>query len=590
MAAPSRTNADPVSYDIKVAGKTIDASYQVVKIEIDKKVNQIPKANIIIADGNTSVDGFPASDGSTFVPGNEIEIQLGYGSQDISVFKGVITGQRLKASPSAPTMLEVSCIDKAWQMTTGNKNACFEQMTDSDIISKVIGNYSLEKDIASTTYKHAQMVQYYATDWEFILSRAKANGQLVIVNNNKVATQKLGKDTSSVLALTYGEDILDMDLDLNAQGLFNDVTANSWDAKNQQLVSAEHTSSVAGAGNISLASLADAVNAPNQLLQTSADIAVDELKAWAGACSEQSAYSKVTGSVSCRGSELVEAGCFVTLNNVGNRFEGNVFVSAVKHTVSEGNWISSIEVGLPREAEPGNSFNAASGLLPAISGLSVAVVKQVYQDPDNTYRVLINLPILESDNNVWARISNLYATSGSGSLFYPEVGDEVLVGFLNNDPRDPVILGSMYSDAHKPPYTPDGKNTQKGIITKGKLKLWFDDEKKATEVSTPAGNKITLSDEDRSVTIQDQNGNKIAMSSEGISISSEKNITLSATEGLTLKGSMGATLQADAGDINLKGMNIKANADITASVNGAMTTDIKGGTEVNIKGAMVMIN
>lgn len=80
----------------------------------------------------------------------------------------------------------------------------------------------------------------------------------------------------------------------------------------------------------------------------------------------------------------------------------------------------------------------AAGLLPGMEGLHTAVVKKLDGDPAEECRIQVELPWLEGDSKLlWARLSTLYATGGSGAFWLPEPGDEVLVGFVNNDPTHP---------------------------------------------------------------------------------------------------------------------------------------------------------
>ena len=86
----------------------------------------------------------------------------------------------------------------------------------------------------------------------------------------------------------------------------------------------------------------------------------------------------------------------------------------------------------------------ASGLLPPIAGLQTGIVKQVAKDPGGQFRVALELPLLQMPGQlVWARLASFYASNKIGEVFYPEVGDEVVAGFMNQDPRYPVILGSL---------------------------------------------------------------------------------------------------------------------------------------------------
>ena len=139
---------------------------------------------------------------------------------------------------------------------------------------------------------------------------------------------------------------------------------------------------------------------------------------------------------------------------------------------------------------------AAAGLLPGMEGLHTAVVKKLDGDPSGECRIQVELPWLEGENKlIWARLSTLYGTNGSGTFWLPEPDDEVLVGFVNNDPAHPVILGSIYGAKHKPPYEYTAENNMKALVTRKKLKIEFDEEKKIITVSTPGNNKVELNDE-----------------------------------------------------------------------------------------------
>jgi hypothetical protein len=49
------------------------------------------------------------------------------------------------------------------------------------------------------------------------------------------------------------------------------------------------------------------------------------------------------------------------------------------------------------------------------------------------------------------RVLQLASGPSSGAVFIPEVGDEVLVSFLEGDPSQPFVLGSLYNGADPPP-------------------------------------------------------------------------------------------------------------------------------------------
>ena len=136
---------------------------------------------------------------------------------------------------------------------------------------------------------------------------------------------------------------------------------------------------------------------------------------------------------------------------------------------------------------------SASGFLPGLQGLHAAVVRKLDGDPLKEYRIQIELPWMDGKNKLlWARLSTMYATNASGNFFLPEPDDEVVVGFMNEDPGHPIILGGVYGEKHKPPYEYEAKNNTKAIVTREKMRIEFNEEKKVITISTPGKNSILV--------------------------------------------------------------------------------------------------
>ena len=255
-------------------------------------------------------------------------------------------------------------------------------------------------------------------------------------------------------------------------------------------------------------------------LQSTAGIDADSLKTWSDAQLLKSWMNKISGTASFQGSSKAVPGCIIEFKGVGERFNGDAFISGVEHDISDGDWVTTVKIGLSSEwysEKPDIVAPSTSGLLPGINGLMIGKVKQLDSDPDNEFRILVTIPMMQDDSNgVWARLSNFYATSAAGLFFIPEVDDEVIIGFLNNDPRFPIVLGALYSSKNKPGKDVDGNdyalsadNYTKAILTKGLNKIEFNDEDKIITVTTPGKNKIVFDDKEKSVTVQDENENKV---------------------------------------------------------------------------------
>lgn len=592
-SSPITANSDLVTFQVKSNGSEIDGTFQVHSMHIEKAVNKVSFCEIELLDGNVTTEDFPVSDSDAFVPGTEVEVLVGYENTNKSVFKGIVTQQSIRISKDSGSLLLVTVKDKSIKMTVGRNNAYFTNVTDSDVMSKLIGNHGLSADVSSTSTELKEIIQYYATDWDFVLSRADVNGMIVITDAGTVSIKNPDDETSEVLTLSYGDDILEFQGELNAVNQLKSIKSSTWNYSSQEISSQESTTSDYDIGNISSSKLSEVVGLSAYNLQTPALLSDGELTSWSKALSVKSEYSKVTGEVKFQGSADAMPGKILELNGVGKRFTGKGFISGVSHDISSGNWITTAHLGLSTEwftAKVKTEAPAASGLLPGIQGLQIGKVKQINEDPDNEFRVLIKLPMITSgDDGVWARLAGFYASKEFGAYFYPEVDDEVIVGFLNEDPASAIILGSVYSSSLSAPYTPDEQNNTKAIVTREKMKITFDEEKKVITIITPSENQIVISDEDQGITLKDQNDNSIKMSPSGIDIKSATNISITAEESVTIKGNTGVTVEASGGDVSAKGLNVNCTADVEFKAEG-VNAQVNGSAMVKIEGAMVMIN
>lgn len=599
MAAPSPqvAGSDLSSYLIKSGGAELDGSYQVTSIRVYSALNKIPYAVVELVDGDAAIGDFPISGAATLAPGQPLDIELGNEGSEQLVFSGVVTRQTIRKRGRDGAVLLVEARDKAVKMTIGRKSAVYQNTTDSAVMTQLVQNAGLGATIASTTPQLKELTQFQASDWDFLVTRAEANGQVVWADSGAVKTFVPDPSTAAVLSLTYGFDVMEFRLDEDARTQYPSVTASGWDPATQAMISAtSQISELNPIGTPTAAALAAVASPSVVALQSSAALAQDRLTAWAQAAILRSELAKVRGEIRFQGSLLVKPGTTVQLTGFGARFTGTAFVSGVTHQLAEGMWTTAIELGLDEtgfaERVP-VSVPAAAGLVPGVTGLQNGTVQQIDQDPDGQYRVLVLVSVLgASAQGIWARLASPYASNAAGIVFYPEIGDEVILGFVNGDPGFPIILGSLYSSSKKvPPYPPDSPNTNKAIVTKSNLQLHFDDVKKVTTISTPAGNTIVLSDDQKSIVITDQSSNQISMSSSGVEIKSASTIKLDAQSGITITTATGdISLGASAGKVSAAALNVELNADAELNAAGNATATLKASGILTIQGALVKIN
>lgn len=593
--SPITEKSNLLSFKILTNGTEITSVVydQVIDMRIEQQLNRISEAELTLRDGNPASKDFPISDSEAFIPGKEIEIQLGYEGQNTSVFKGVVVKMAITVDEFEGSRLKIHCRDKSLKMTVTKKNAIYLDQTDSAIMEQIAQNSGLENEITATSVQHKKMVQFYASDWDFILSRAEANGMVVLTNSGKLVVAKPVVSGSSALKVTYGTDIHELDCEMDASTQYQGVTGYAWDIAKQSTVNSSASSpSLNDQGNISASTLAQALSAGVASINTTVPLDASSIQIWADATLLKSNLSRFKGSVHFQGSSLAKANATIELDGLGARFNGNAFISGVVHHVNSKGWITEAKIGLSDKwfiENPYNKGTDASALLPGVKGLQTGIVKKIDQDPNNEFRVQVEVPILGAEGkNVWARLSTFYAGNTFGSFFMPELNDEVILGFMNDDPRYPIILGSLYSTAIAAPLTPDAENTIKTIITSSKLQLKFDDKNKVVTVLTPGGNTCVLSDQDKGIKLTDQQGNFVQMNDKGITVESKSSMTIKAAESLTIQAAS-VSVTADE-SLKMSGGTVSMTGNESTAITGSASCSISSDGEMAVKGSMVMIN
>lgn len=611
-----------VNLEVSVNGSKIPDAMMVLETEVVKEINKIPYAKVVIFDGSSRDQTFAHSEESMFEPGGEIEIKVAHDPTATmeTIYKGLITEHGIKLYTNGTSCLTLTCRDEALALTVGRKNMIFYDQKDSDIISAIISESGIKgsADVEATKTTHKKLIQYYSTNWDFIQARADANSLVTIINDGEISIKKPTISEKTGISVTYGVDLMDMDLKMDASFQYEEVQANFWDHTAQAIENTAGAKPSANKqGDVDSGKLSSVLK-QKELVHTTAPVTKDFIQSWADSIYQRGHLSRIRGKVRFVGSEKIEVGKTLELAAIGKRFNGDGYISKVRHTIKEGQWITEAHLGLPQrthmERYPLATPLGAGGSLPAIGGLQHGVVIQIHEDPDGEYRVLVNIPIIDNleGEGVWARMAHVYATEDCGFVIYPEVGDEVLLGFLDNDPTYPVILGSLYSSKRKittaETHDPADPNHMKAIsFNKGKLRMEFVDEpgKNIYKLITEDEMMIEVNDDADTITIDDPvNKNNILLDSAGITVTVDKDLTVNVKGDIKVTAKKGIAMEAT-NDMTGKAMNIKFEAKTnfeakgTAAfkaegaqfeVKGSGMGTVDGGGMLTVKGGMVMIN
>jgi Rhs element Vgr protein len=585
-----------VQLKIKLGGSDMSDLYGIQSINVTHSVNKISIAEVVLR-GEVEIDSgsIPITDGDDFSPGVKIQILAGYNDVAVqSIFTGFIVKHIVELSAESFYTFKIICKHEAVKMTYNAVERYFTAKTDDSIIKEILGTYSISCSVDAATESYESMYQKMGTDWDFILSRADFNGFIVCLDGDDVSIKKPAIASSPVLLLEAGVSMISFEGELNAEGQPTGIEASAWDVTTVALIkSTAAEPSVNSQGNITPQTLSTKLSQGQLKVISPVPMTSSDLQGWANGMLLRKRLSAFKGRVKFIGNATIKTGNLVTIAGVGKKLNGNAFVSSVMHNIDTDNWSTTLIFGLDNRLiheKESFSYAPATGQLPAMQGIHLATVKKIDADPAGISRIQVTIPSnAETEAGIWARMVSFYSTADAGSFFIPEVGDEVAVGFFDNDPRYPVILGSLYNGKNKPPYTVESTNKIKAIVTKSKMKIEFDEDKKIITLVTPGANTIIISDDGKSIELKDQNSNSVKLSSDGITLDSPKDINIKAKGNITLDavGKVSVTAKQDTA---IAGMNVTATAQVGFTAKGNATAEVSASGQTTIKGGIVMIN
>lgn len=171
------------------------------------------------------------------------------------------------------------------------------------------------------------------------------------------------------------------------------------------------------------------------------------------------------------------------------------------------------------------------------------------QDPLRLGRVQVRLLNFDGvdtqDGPVWARVAVPFAGSDRGAFFLPDVGDEVLIGFVHGDSRFAVVLGGLWNGNAAPPEELGGDRVDRWtIVGKAGTRIAIVEESAASatiKFSTPNGVTGELTDSGGGKIQLRAAGSTITIDSSGVQIKTGASVSVKAS-----------TVDVSAGSVNVK--------------------------------------
>ncbi|MDI9310978.1 MAG: phage baseplate assembly protein V, partial [Limnohabitans sp.] len=456
----------------------------------------------------------------------------------------------------------------------------FCEMSVGDITNQVLNKYSAQqlrsKLNAKNTSSLPYTVQYKESDFSFLKRLAQKKGEWFFYNGAELFLGDPNK--GNTYNLYYGSNVHSLKIDMKAQPLgFSYLGYEPTSAETQTISSFElnhqeqgYTRSAFEASKKlypeSGTHLYSQAIAENSAMPHLSDRVQTQLESKSANLITLFAESDEPGLRIGDKVKITEP-AFSPTNNpadgIKEQYFGEYIITQVTHHLDEtGKYFNTFE-GVPSSVQAPPYTHV---LAHPHSGTQPAIVTD-NNDPKGLGRVKVKFAWQREENSPWLRMTNPHAGGGKGMYFIPEIGEEVLIGFENNNAEKPFVLGAMYNGSESSGYATSG-NDIKATKTRSGIETIANDAEGSWKHSTPDGNIIEL------------NGkyyiNITAI--EGL-ILNAKNIELNALESIIMKAGTNIDITAGTNLDTSAGVNRseKIGGNKSLTVGGSVMCHVTGG-------------
>jgi type VI secretion system secreted protein VgrG len=257
---------------------------------------------------------------------------------------------------------------------------------------------------------------------------------------------------------------------------------------------------------------------------------------------------------------------------------------------------------------------------PVIQGLQTAVVtgpkgEEIYTDKYGRIKVQFfwdREGKHDENTTCFMRVATSWAGQGWGAIGLPRIGQEVVVAFLEGDPDQPLVVGSVYNGNQMPPYKLPDEKTKSTLKSRSTLngstanwnEIRFEDKKGSEQIFVNAEKDMDLRVENDSREFIGKDRHLIVKANQTELVESNKHAhvkgdhvekidgNMSLSVGSNRNEKIGTVDTIEAGqEIHLKaGMKVIIEAGMQISLVGPGGFVDIGPTGVTIQGTMVLIN
>lgn len=466
------------------------------RLRIQQQINDIPLAQLdlrIPTDNHGATDNAIQHQVSRFILGARVVIA----QDEKPLFNGYLVQKKMQLKGKYWSVrLEARHVLQ--KLTFLPRNRVFRQQDDNTVLKGLLQSAGVkltQKAAMQLSSKHDQLIQFRLSDWQFIRSRLLSTNCWLLPDaaSDAVVIRPLSDALTSPRTLARDSrdyTLYEVNLSFDNRFTLDSLSLQGWDIASQRLTPEQKSQASAFRPWKPEVKIDQTPAWQQDYAQAFSMLPEATLKTLSTSWLNHQQMTGVQGHIALAGTRDFAPGDAVKLSRFGVGLDGTAILSGVNQLFdTKDGWRSELVIGLPTSMlEPA----------PPVRSLHIGTVADFTSDPQHLDRIALHLPVLNlPDALIFARLSKPWASHASGFCFYPEPGDEVVVGFIDSDPRYPMILGAMHNPKNIAPFPPDEKNNRKGLIVSKAEQmqgLMIDTDEKTLRL-TAGDNTFTLTGE-----------------------------------------------------------------------------------------------
>lgn len=275
---------------------------------------------------------FSDLDWSAIEPGTDMELSVGWGGTGTiePVFVGTSQAIKTDFAPEGGASVAVSGYGLLYEMMRGVKERSWSDTTVVDVAEEVLSSYFSSMEIEGSGTERNRIIQHNQNDYRFVRGLADEYGFEFYTERDTVyftPRSSIGSSDPAV-TLTYGDSFDTFSAEITVSEQVETVEIRYWDMNTEKEI---------------VGSASDGTGEGREVFRIACD-SKEEADQIAESKLSALSMSRATGRGEIDGNPRLSAGQTVRLEDLGNRFSGNYYVTRASHWMGGSGYRTSFEV------------------------------------------------------------------------------------------------------------------------------------------------------------------------------------------------------------------------------------------------------